>query len=148
MSIQDAISALHNFALQRVDRSAAAHGTEVAVPFLAPDIVQLALVIPSRWKIRGQQGMENWLLHQGVADTPPGELIWRRKSKFWEGSGSGETLSSFAEATVTDEEFENDRYPGNRDELRTKQELLYHRIFKQHFGESEALQEIGRTQHI
>jgi asparagine synthase (glutamine-hydrolysing) len=148
LSIQAAISALHNTALQRVDRSAAAHGTGVAVPFLDPDVVQYALAIPSRWKIRGPQEMEKWPLRQGLADTLPGEVIWRGKSKFWEGSGSGETLTSSAETTVTDEEFENERYLGNGDQLNSKEELLYYRIFKQHFGDSVPIHEIGRTQHI
>jgi asparagine synthase (glutamine-hydrolysing) len=148
LSIQEAISALHNTALQRVDRSAAAHGTDVAVPFLDPDVIQYALAIPARWKIRGPQEMEKWPLRQGLVDTLPGEVIWRGKSKFWEGSGSGETLTSFAETTVTNEEFENERYLGNGDQLNSKEELLYFRIFKNHFGDSIPSHEIGRTQHI
>lgn len=148
LSIQAAISALHNTALQRVDRSAAAHGTGVAVPFLNPDVIQYALAIPARWKIRGPHKMEKWPLRQGLADTLPGEVIWRGKSKFWEGSGSGETLSSLAESTVSDEEFEDERYLGNGDLLNSKEELLYYRIFKKHFGDSVPVQQIGRTQHI
>jgi len=58
LSIQEAISALHNTALQRVDRCAMAHGTGAAVPFLAPDVVQYALAIPARWNIHGSQDME------------------------------------------------------------------------------------------
>ncbi|MGB7097022.1 MAG: hypothetical protein WBD62_20420, partial [Anaerolineales bacterium] len=52
------------------------------------------------------------------------------------------------ETTVSDEEFETDRYLGNGEQLRSKEELLYYRIFKQHFGDSVPLHEIGRTQHI
>lgn len=148
LSIQEAISALHNTALQRVDRSASAHGTSVAVPFLDPEVIQYALAIPARWKIRGPQEMEKWPLRQGLADTLPDEVIWRGKSKFWEGSGSGETLTSFAETTVTDEELENERYLGDGNQINSKEELLYYRMFKQHFGDSIPIHEIGRTQHI
>jgi asparagine synthase (glutamine-hydrolysing) len=148
LSIQQAISALHNTALQRVDRSAAAYGTDVAVPFLDPDVIQYALAIPARWKIRGQQEMEKWPLRQGLVETLPEEVIWRGKSKFWEGSGSGETLSSLAETTVADDVFENERYLGNGDQLNSKEELLYYRIFKKHFGDSIPIDEIGRTKHI
>jgi asparagine synthase (glutamine-hydrolysing) len=148
LSIQDAISALHNTALQRVDRSATAHSTGVAVPFLAPDVVQYALAIPARWKIRGPQEMEKWPLRQGLSDTLPEEVIWRGKSKFWEGSGSGESLSRLGETTISDQEFESDRWLGNGDQIRSKEELVYYRIFKQHFGDSIPRQEIGRTQHI
>jgi asparagine synthase (glutamine-hydrolysing) len=148
LSIQAAISALHNTALQRVDRSAAAHCTGVSVPFLDPGVVQYALAIPARWTIRGSHKMEKWPLRQALIDTLPGDVIWRKKSKFWEGSGTGETLTNHAESTVSDEEFEKGRNLKNSDQLRSKEELLYYRIFKQYFGDSVPLYEIGRTQHI
>jgi asparagine synthase (glutamine-hydrolysing) len=148
LSVQAAIAALHNTALQRVDRSATAFGTGVAVPFLALDVVRYALAIPARWKIRGQQKMEKWPLRQGLADTLPEDVIWRGKSKFWEGSGSGETLTNFAETAISDDEFNAGRYLGDGDQLCSKEELMYYRIFKQHFGDHIPLQEIGRTQHI
>jgi asparagine synthase (glutamine-hydrolysing) len=148
LSVQSAISALHNTALQRVDRSASALSTGVAVPFLAPEVVRYALAIPARWKIRGHQEMEKWPLRQGLVDTLPDEVIWRGKSKFWEGSGSGETLTNFAETAISDEEFLTERDLGDGDQLRSKEELMYYRIFKQHFGDYVPLAEIGRTLHI
>ena len=148
LSIQEAISALHNTALQRVDRCAMAHGTGAAVPFLAPDVVQYALAIPARWNIRGPQEMEKWPLRQGLADTLPEEIVWRGKSKFWEGSGSGETLTNFAKTIISKEEFNAERDLGGGDQLRSQEELMYYRIFKQHYGDSIPLHEIGRTQYI
>lgn len=71
-----------------------------------------ALAIPARWKIRGSQEMEKWLWRQGLADILLGEVIWQGKSKFWDGSGSGITLSNLAETTVSDEEFEAERCLG------------------------------------
>lgn len=58
LSIQEAITALHNTALRRVDRSAAAHGTYAALSFLHADIVRFALAVPSMWKIRGEEAVE------------------------------------------------------------------------------------------
>ena len=148
LSIQEAIAALHNTALQRVDRSATAHGTGVAVPFLASDVVRYALAIPARWKIRGAQEMDKWPLRQGLADLLPEEVAWRGKSKFWEGSGTGATLSRYAEMEISDQEFILGRNLGNGDSLRSKEELMYYRIFKRHFKDSIPLTEVGRTQHI
>ena len=148
LSIQDAIAALHNTALQRVDRSATAHRTGVAVPFLDPEVVRYALAVPARWKIRGPQEMEKWPLRRGLADTLPDEIIWRGKSKFWEGSGSGETLTNFAEQEITDEVFATERDLGSNGQLHSKEELMYYRIFKEFFGDSIPLAEVGRTQHI
>jgi asparagine synthase (glutamine-hydrolysing) len=148
LSIQDAICALHNTALQRVDRSAAAHNTGVAVPFLDPNVVRYALAIPARWKIRGPQEMEKWPLRQSLSHALPGEVIWRGKSKFWEGSGSGETLSVFAEGVISDEEFAAARDLGIDGQINSKEELLYYRIFKERFGDSIPLSEVGRTKYI
>jgi len=148
LSLQEAIAALHNTALQRVDRSASAFSTGAAVPFLAPDVVRLALAIPARWKIRGRQEMEKWPLRQAFADVLPQEVIWRSKSKFWEGSGSGEALARFAETAISDEEFNAERDIGDGHQLRSKEELMYYRVFKQHFGDSVPLQEVGRTRHV
>lgn len=149
LSVQDAIAALHNTALQRVDRCASAHTTGVAVPFLDPDVVQYALAIPSRWKIRGPQSMEKWPLRQGLADKLPVEVIWRGKSKFWEGSGSGQLLTEHANQEVSDQEFAANRdLNGGETQLRSKEEYLYYQIFNGIFGDSIPLEEVGRTKYI
>jgi asparagine synthase (glutamine-hydrolysing) len=148
LSIQDAIASLHNTALQRVDRSATALRTGVAVPFLDPDVVRYALAIPARWKIRGPQEMEKWPLRESLSDALPDGVIWRGKSKFWEGSGSGERMTNFAEGEISDEEFNAERDLGFEGRLNSKEELMYYCIFKEYFGDSIPLAEVGRTQHI
>jgi asparagine synthase (glutamine-hydrolysing) len=148
LSIQEAIAALHNTALQRVDRSASAHGCGVATPFLDPNVVRYALAIPARWKIRGSQPVDKWPLRQGLVDTLPEEVIWRGKSKFWEGSGTGKLMSSYAAEKVSDRDFERGRDLPNGDQLRSKEDFLYYRIFTSCFGDKVPLDEIGRTQHI
>ena len=52
------INRLHNTALQRVDRSAAAYGTDAYVGFLAPPVVKLAVRIPVEYKLY-QKPMKN-----------------------------------------------------------------------------------------
>lgn len=148
LSVQNAIAALHNTALQRVDRSAAAHGTRVGLPFLDPRVVRFALAIPSRWKIRGPQDVEKWPLRKAFADELPSEVIWRGKSKFWEGSGVTDLIASHAESEISDTSFANERQLGDGSILCSKEELLYFRIFSQHFGEKVPIEEIGRTKHI
>lgn len=147
LSIQEAISALHNTALQRVDRSAAAFSTNVAVPFLDPDVVRFALAVPSRWKIRGKPPVEKWPLRRGLAEELPDSVIWREKSKFWQGAGSANLMADHAEQVISDREFESEC--GKYDfQISSKEELLYYRIFKRYFGEKVPFSEIGRTQHI
>jgi asparagine synthase (glutamine-hydrolysing) len=148
LSIQEAIASLHNTALQRVDRSASIHSCGVAAPFLDPDVVRFALAIPARWMIRGPQSTDKWPLRQGLADVLPEEVIWRGKSKFWQGSGTGELLSQYALEKVSDQDFLNGRDLCNGDQLNSKEEYLYYQIFRQHYGDKVALKEVGRTEHI
>ncbi|MFU8771768.1 MAG: asparagine synthase-related protein, partial [Anaerolineales bacterium] len=148
LSVQESIASLHNSALQRVDRSAAAHGIGSAVPFLDPDVVRYALAIPARWKIRGAQSIEKWPLRQGLAHTLPDEVIWRGKSKFWEGAGSGEMMADVAEKEIPDDVFLAARDLGNGEQLRSKEELRYYEIFHQFYGESVPLHQVWRTAHI
>ena len=148
LSVQNAISALHNTALQRVDRSASAHSIGVEMPFLESNVVRFALAIPSRWKIRGKKKIDKWPLREGFRGILPKDVIWREKSKFWEGSGTGAALTKYAESQITDNEFSKDRRLGNGADLRSKEELLYYRIFQTFFKDSIPLAHIGRTQHI
>jgi asparagine synthase (glutamine-hydrolysing) len=148
LSVQIAIGALHNTALQRVDRSAASHSTAVAVPFLDPDVVRYALAIPVRWKIRGANSIEKWPLRKGLEELLPGEVILREKAKFWEAAGSAEIIEKHANELISEQEFENERNLSKDFRIRSREELFYYRIFKRFYGEKVPLVEIGRTQHI
>ena len=148
LSVQEAIGSLHNTALQRVDRSAAVHSTKAGVPFLDPRVVRYALAIPSRWKIRGPQDVEKWPLREALSDALPGEIIWRGKAKFWQGAGAADLLDDYASREISDEVFQSEAKLGNGFHLHSKEELLYYRLFKTHFGDRVPIREVGRTQHI
>jgi asparagine synthase (glutamine-hydrolysing) len=134
---------LHNTALQRVDRCSSAHGMIAHVPFLAPDVVDLAFRIPVKFKLRN--GVEKWIVREAAEDLLPESVLNRTKSKFWEGSGVGNMLAEHAEASVSDADFAVERMLPNGWELRTKEELMNYRVFREHFGELEALDWMGRT---
>jgi len=148
LSIQKAIADLHNTALQRVDRSATAHSIAVEMPFLSENVIRFSLAIPAPWKIYGSKKMDKWPLRKGLADILPDEIAWRDKSKFWEGSGTADLLIKFANSKISNREFSNERTLENGANLRSKEELLYYRIYKKYFGDSIPLKEVGRTQHI
>ena len=148
LSVQDAIADLHNTALQRVDRSATAHGTGVTMPFLDPHVVRYALAVPSCWKIQGDNAMEKWPLRKSVADLLPESVTWRGKAKFWEGAGAPETLAEYARDAVSDREFAEARRLHESYNLRSKEESLFFKIFHGHFGDKVPGSEIGRTLHI
>lgn len=137
---------LHNTALQRVDRSAAAHGLMAHVPFLDLDVVDYALQIPARLKLWHEDGVvEKWILRRALVDVLPDHVLWRGKAKFWQGTGVGELLGDHAEAQISDTDFDRERHLPNGWVLNTKEELAYYRLFRERFGELDNLAWMGRT---
>jgi len=142
----DIIGRLHNTALQRVDRSANAHGLAVHVPFLDIDVLDYALQIPVGLKLHHDGKLvEKWIVRQALAGDLPEAVVWRTKSKFWQGAGVGELLAEHAETTITDAAFQKEMTLANGWQLSTKEELMYYRIFKEYFGEMTNLSWMGRT---
>jgi len=139
----DITQRLHNTALQRVDRSASAHGTIAHVAFLAPNVVDYALRIPPRYKL--QSDIEKWILRKAMLKKLPKPVALRTKAKFWEGAGVKNLFAQYANVQIEDEEFKRERTLPNGWILNSKEELLYYRIFHQHFGELEDLSWMGRT---
>ncbi len=139
----DIANRLHNTALQRVDRSASAHGTVAHVGILDPDVVDYALRIPVDFKLK--DGVEKWIFRRAMDGALPERVLNRKKAKFWEGAGVSELLAGYADEHITDEEFARERTLPNSWTVNTKEELMYYRIFREHFGELEDLSWMGRT---
>jgi len=139
----DITSRLHNTALQRVDRCAAAHGTEAHVGFLDPEVVDFALRIPTRYKLHN--GVEKWILRLAMSGELPDEILGRTKSKFWQGAGVQDLLSQYAEQKITDADFSRERRLPNGWLLHSKEELYYYRIFSEQLGQFTDLSWMGRT---
>ncbi|MBN1451064.1 MAG: hypothetical protein JW963_08630 [Anaerolineales bacterium] len=144
---EDIVMRLHNTALQRVDRSAQAHGVVPFIPFTDREVVDYALNIPPEFKVyrNGGAPVEKWILRKAVEDIVPESVLWRPKAKFWQGAGVQELLSEYAESTVSDADFQRERILPNGWKLNSKEELMYYRIFKEHFGELSQLDWMGRT---
>ncbi|MHB8134730.1 MAG: asparagine synthase-related protein [Anaerolineaceae bacterium] len=141
--LNDIIARLHNTALQRVDRCAAAHGTIAYVGFLGEEIVDYAVQIPANLKIH--RGIEKWILRQAVADLLPDEIVTREKAKFWEGAGVEALIADYVEKKVSNEDFKRERILPNGESLNSKEELYYYRIFKDYYGKLDDISWMGRT---
>ena len=79
--------------LQRVDRVSMAHGVEARVPFLDPALVELALRLPGRLKVR--DGVEKWVLRQAFADALPEYVATRAKNPMSHSSGLHERVRMY-----------------------------------------------------
>ena len=139
----DITGRLHNTALQRVDRSASAHGTVAHTAFTDPEVVQYAITIPVKFKLR--DGVEKWILRRAMDGSLPQRVLNRTKAKFWVGAGVGDLLAARAEETITDDDFSRERALPDGILINTKEELMYYRIFAEHFGKTRDLVWMGRT---
>lgn len=146
-ALAEAQAALHNTALQRVDRMAKAFGTKARTCFLDPEVVAYANAIPARWKIYGEEKIEKWILRKALEGSLPESVLWRAKEKFWSGAGVANKLEEIAEARISNEEFSKEREIAPGFVLNSKEELFYWRIFRQHFPHPSVLSCLGITKH-
>lgn len=68
----------HN--LNYTDRMSMAHGVEVRVPLLDPDLVAFAASLPDDFKQRGRAG--KWIFKKAMEGTLPDNVIYRPKTGF------------------------------------------------------------------
>ncbi|GAB4473109.1 MAG: hypothetical protein Kow0088_08200 [Anaerolineales bacterium] len=148
-SLNEAVSSLHNTAFQRVDRCATSAGLLPLFPFADLDVVSYALSIPPQYKLyrQGNQLIEKWILRQTIAGQIPDHVLWRPKTKFWQGTGLKELLSEYAETKISDSEFQRQKVLPNGLHLISKEELMYYQIFKEFFGKAKSLDWFGRTKY-
>ncbi|WP_147804878.1 asparagine synthase B [Alkalicoccus halolimnae] len=134
------INTLHNINLQRADRMSMAHSLELRVPFLDLQLIEYALKIPSQLKL-GEDEIEKWILRKAYDGELADNIIWRSKAEFSEGSGALDILEKYAETQYTEEEVAE----ANKENewVRSKQELLYYEIFKEHFPHDSILTTVG-----
>jgi len=134
---------LHNTALQRVDRSASAHGITAHTVFTNPEVVKFAFTIPVELKI--YNNVEKWILREVMKNSLPDQILKRPRIKFWEGAGVNDLISGYADKHITDNDFRQERRLYNNWLINTKEELYFYKIFKDHFGPDLRLSWMGRT---
>ena len=127
------VESLHNLNLQRCDRVTMAHGLEARVPFLDREVIEWALRLPPGFKLAGPGQPEKRLLREAFDGWLPAELLWRDKAEFGDGSGAKDVLTAVIEAEISEADFELER-DLVEPPLRTREELAYYRIFREHLA--------------
>jgi asparagine synthase (glutamine-hydrolysing) len=141
--LERTVCSLHNLNLQRCDRVTMAHGLEARVPFLDREVIDWAMALPPATKLMSPGTPEKRVLREAFTGWLPDELLWRDKAEFGDGSGARDVLSEAVAAAIGDAEFEAER--GAVDPpLRTKEELAYYRIFRDHLPAVRAEVAISR----
>jgi asparagine synthase (glutamine-hydrolysing) len=129
--LERTVCSLHNLNLQRCDRVTMAHGLEARVPFLDREVIDWAMSLPPEAKLAPPGTPEKRLLREAFAGWLPDELLWRDKTEFGDGSGARDVLSEAVAAGISGAELEAER-GAVEPPLRTKEELAYYRIFRDH----------------
>lgn len=78
-------SELQYFDVLRCDKSTAAHGLEVRVPFLDKEFMNYYLYINPQFKYYSSFECEKYLLRDAFRDMLPDEVLWRTKEAFSDG---------------------------------------------------------------
>ncbi len=143
--LRRSIENLHNVNLQRVDRMTMAHSIEGRVPFLDEELISLAQEIPVEYKLYGDENIEKWILRKSFTDYLPDEILWRTKSQFTHGSGTVDTVNSMVEKYFSEEQAEIYRNENPGIELRSAEECLYHKIYREVFPNAAEMENtVGR----
>jgi asparagine synthase (glutamine-hydrolysing) len=135
------LSLLHKYDCLRANKTAAAWGIEIRVPFLDREFLDVAMAFDAREKMVGPGRMEKYPLRKAFEGYLPEEILWRQKEQFSDGVGYGwiDALKDHAEALVTDGQMKNARFRFSYNAPATKEAYLYREIFETCFpGESAA----------
>lgn len=135
------LASLYKYDCLRANKSAAAWGVEIRVPFLDREFLDVAMSFNPQEKMVGVGRMEKYPLRKAFEGYLPDEILWRQKEQFSDGVGYGwiDSLKANAEKVVGDAQMKNARYRFPFNTPPTKEAYLYREIFESHFpGESAA----------
>ncbi|XP_002732808.1 asparagine synthetase [glutamine-hydrolyzing]-like [Saccoglossus kowalevskii] len=135
---------LYMFDVLRADRTTAAHGLELRVPFLDHHFTSYFLSLPSELK-QPTKGIEKYILRSAFDGLGllPDDILWRPKEAFSDGVSSEkrswfEVLQDYIETQVNEEVLEDaaKKYPFNPP--KTKEGYFYRSVYEKHFhGQAE-----------
>ena len=134
---------LYMYDVLRADRTTAAHGLEVRVPFLDKQFMKLIVTLPYN-KVCPQKQIEKYLIRSAFAKTGllPDEILWRKKEAFSDGVSSQQKnwldkIKKMAKMFVSDEDMENVSNVISHCVPRTKEEYFYRKIFDTFYKNAE-----------
>jgi asparagine synthase (glutamine-hydrolysing) len=136
------LDSLYKYDCLRANKSAAAWGIEVRVPFLDREFLDVAMAFNPAEKMVGPGKMEKYPLRKAFdVGYLPDEILWRQKEQFSDGVGYRwiDSLKTVAGERISDAQMENARYRFPYNTPLTKEAYAYREIFDSHFpGESAA----------
>ncbi|XP_052389206.1 asparagine synthetase [glutamine-hydrolyzing]-like [Carassius gibelio] len=130
---------LYLFDVLRADRTTAAHGLELRVPFLDHRFTAYYLSLPEEMRVP-KDGVEKHLLRESFKglNLIPDEILWRRKEAFSDGMTSMKkswytSLQEHVESVVNDSQLEAAKTPFPKKTPTTKEGYFIRQIFEKHY---------------
>ena len=134
---------LYMYDVLRADRTTAAHGLEVRVPFLDKQFMKLIVSLPYK-KVCPQKKIEKYLIRSAFSKTGllPDEILWRKKEAFSDGVSSQtknwlDKIKKMAKLFVSDDDMDNVGQLISHCVPRTKEEYFYRKIFDTFYKNAE-----------
>lgn len=139
---QKRLRELHMYDVLRADRCISVNSLEARVPFGDLDFVRYVMSLDPHMKLN-TYGKGKYLLRHAFEGTGllPDSILWREKAAFSDAVGHSmvDYLKEHAEATYTDEEFEQKRMCYDFARPFTKESLLYRELFERHYPGQAAM---------
>jgi asparagine synthase (glutamine-hydrolysing) len=135
------LDSLFKYDCLRANKTMAAWGIEVRVPFLDRDFLDTAMAFNPAQKMVGERKIEKFPLRKAFEGYLPEEVLWRQKEQFSDGVGYRwiDSLKATAEERISNAQMENARYRFPHNTPPTKEAYMYREIFESHFpGEAAA----------
>ncbi|XP_003969193.2 asparagine synthetase [glutamine-hydrolyzing] [Takifugu rubripes] len=130
---------LYMFDVLRSDRTTAAHGLELRVPFLDHRFTAYYLSLPEAMRVP-KNGVEKFLLRDSFSglNLLPDGILWRRKEAFSDGLTSLKKswytwLQEHVESLVSDDQLEKARHTYPHNPPPTKEAYYFRQIFEEFF---------------
>ena len=121
----------------RTDRTTAAHGLEVRVPFLDKNFIETVYSMPRKWVCASEGNTKNLIRSAfdpkvtGCEQYLPDRILWRQKEAFSDAVGYNwrKSLVERADKLISDETMSNASrlYPHNTP--RSKEAMLYRQVY-------------------
>ncbi len=107
---------------------------DVIQPFLDKVILDFAIEIQGKWKIREEKGVVHgkWVLRRACEGLLPPGILWQEKRPLETGSGMTR-LNAILDATISEEEFE-DKKRSRGIRFFNKAHLYYHEVYRKVVG--------------
>jgi asparagine synthase (glutamine-hydrolysing) len=131
---------LHRYDLLRANKSMMAWGVETRVPFGDQNVVDLIMNLDPKYKMWDDLKMEKMYLRNAFDDKDrpylPKDMLMRKKEQFSDGVGYNwvDSLKEYANMKISDEEMANVSKTHPHHTPKTKEEMLYRKIFDKHFN--------------